>query len=182
LASPGVVGQLQKLYRRYELKGKSVYSWKCDGIIKADPEKIGQEYETLLDRSPKAVVAYAKGHSYSELHKCFEWDIKKAAEKHWLDQARLISRMLMVRLVEEDVGGQHFVLTRAFENTKTEDDASFTLLSIQEIAEDEDRSRQLLNEIARGITSYLEKGKRLSSLMKEPKVFNNSLRRALKAI
>lgn len=61
--------------------------WKTD-IFKADAQKV---YEEIGEENttPEEIVEKAKDPS-SELHKCFEWDDKKAAAKYRLSQARTI--------------------------------------------------------------------------------------------
>ena len=80
-----------------------VYQWKDASRIKADAQKAGAVFEhlestvgltarTLLDASrPKDAV----------LHREFEWNDSKAAEKYREDQARHIIRSLCVKPVEE---------------------------------------------------------------------------------
>lgn len=62
-------------------------AWKIDKY-KADPQKV---YEEIGDQNttPEEVLEKAKDPA-SELHKCFEWDDTKAAEKYRLYQARQV--------------------------------------------------------------------------------------------
>ena len=48
--------------------------------FKADAEKCYREIEALGECKPEEIVEYAK-HTDTELHKCFEWDDTKAAER-----------------------------------------------------------------------------------------------------
>jgi hypothetical protein len=41
---------------------------------------------------PEVVVSFAKDNPESALHAEFEWDVNKAAERHWLDTARRLIR------------------------------------------------------------------------------------------
>lgn len=45
---------------------------------------------------PADVVRYAKKHATSPLHKMFRWDVKAAAQEHWLATAGLIMRSIVV--------------------------------------------------------------------------------------
>ena len=47
------------------------------------------------------VVEDAKSAS-SPLHKFFEWNLRKAAEKHWFDTARALIRAVRVDIIKED--------------------------------------------------------------------------------
>jgi hypothetical protein len=58
--------------------------------------------------SPHAVVKWAKAHKKSALHKKFQWDIRKAAQEHWLDTAR---RLIILHIVADDGGPQLVSLT-----------------------------------------------------------------------
>lgn len=71
--------------------------WKVD-LYKADPQKV---YEEIGEdtTTPEEVLEKAKDPN-SELHKCFEWDDTKAAEKYRLQQSRQI--MCNLVFVTED--------------------------------------------------------------------------------
>lgn len=67
-------------------------SWKVN-IFKADANKVYQEIGD--DQiTPEQVLEKAKDEN-TELHKCFEWDDTKAAEKYRLHQARQIIQYLV---------------------------------------------------------------------------------------
>jgi hypothetical protein len=57
---------------------------------------------------PPDVVRWAKSHKNSALHKQFEWNIRKAANEHWLQTAR---RLIVLHIVAEDGGPQFVSLT-----------------------------------------------------------------------
>ena len=72
--------------------------WRVAGIFKADAQKVYEEIgdnkisaEELLDRARN---------ENTELHKCFEWDNNKAAEKYRLQQARQVLNSLVFIPVE----------------------------------------------------------------------------------
>lgn len=70
-------------------------AWKMSGIFNADAQKVYQEIgDTQV--TPAEVVEKAKDEK-SELHKCFEWDDKKAADKYRLQQARMVINLLVVK-------------------------------------------------------------------------------------
>lgn len=67
------------------------------GLFKADPQKVAQEILSLGDNvKPEQIVERAKDAS-SELHKCFEWDNEKAADKYRLYQARQVVCHLVIK-------------------------------------------------------------------------------------
>lgn len=69
--------------------------WKLTGIFNADAQKV---YEEIGDTqiTPAEVLEKAKDEN-SELHRCFEWDDSKAAEKYRLQQARMVINLLVVK-------------------------------------------------------------------------------------
>lgn len=74
------------------------------GVIKfrADAQKCYDEIQTLGDSyTPQDIVELAKDKK-TELHKCFDWDNKEAAEKWRVHQARLISCNLVVVRVDKE--------------------------------------------------------------------------------
>lgn len=67
-----------------------------------DARRIGPELARIHDRDgelrPAAVVDVAKS-PRSKLHRYFEWDVQKAAEKHWLATAGQIIRSIKIEVV-----------------------------------------------------------------------------------
>ena len=63
-------------------------TWKIKGLYNADAQLVYNEIGTNTI-TPEEIVEKARDPS-SELHKCFEWDDKKAAEKYRIQQARSI--------------------------------------------------------------------------------------------
>lgn len=77
-----------------------VVQWKINGIFKADAEKVYREIGSE-NVTPEEVVEKAKNKK-SELHKCFEWDDKVAADQYRLEQAKKIIRFLVTVPDKED--------------------------------------------------------------------------------
>lgn len=76
--------------------------WKLKGIWKADAEAVYKEITALGDSfSPEDIVEAARNES-SELHKCFEWDDKQAAQKWRLHTARMLVNQLVIRTETSD--------------------------------------------------------------------------------
>ena len=67
--------------------------WKVNGIFKADAVKVYQEIGNE-NVTPESVLEKAKDKK-SELHKCFDWDDKTAANKYRLQQARQIIQFIV---------------------------------------------------------------------------------------
>jgi hypothetical protein len=66
-----------------------------------DAKRVGPELVRINDRygdiKPEVVVDEAKS-PRSKLHRYFEWDVRKAAEKHWLEQARHLIRSVKIQV------------------------------------------------------------------------------------
>lgn len=78
-------------------------TWRIGGVYKANAETVYNEINSIGNVvTPQAVVDYAKVNKNSELHKCFEWDDKKAANSYRLQQAGNIIRMLVVKDEKEE--------------------------------------------------------------------------------
>lgn len=84
--------------------------WKVNLYGDADAQKV---YEEIGEENttPEEILEKAKDPN-SELHKCFEWDDKKAAEKYRLQQARTIMcNLVFVSDDEKDDVRTHYALT-----------------------------------------------------------------------
>lgn len=75
-------------------------TWKIEKY-KADPQLVADEIRAIgNDATVESIVAKAKDPD-TELHKCFTWDVQKAAEKCWKIEAREVVGNLVVVKVEE---------------------------------------------------------------------------------
>lgn len=62
-----------------------------------DAQKVSDEIARIGDNATPAQIVEAARDSGTELHKCFEWDDSKAAEKYRLQQARHVVCHLVIR-------------------------------------------------------------------------------------
>jgi len=83
---------------------KWVYEFKAaegSRLTDQDARRIGPELARLHDRDgelrPATVVDVAKS-PRSKLHQYFEWDVQKAAEKHWLSTAGHLIRSIRIEV------------------------------------------------------------------------------------
>lgn len=91
--------------------------WKIKGIYKADPQTVYDEIQEIGDKyTPEQIVEKARDKS-TELHKCFEWNNKVAANKYRLIQAQNIIRCLVV--VNETIEDKPLPMIRAIVSTNT---------------------------------------------------------------
>ena len=111
-----------------------VYQWKSGAHMKADAQKVGEELEQIEHRDAATVVAVARKHKKSELHKCFTWDDTEAAEEYRLEQARRVCRFIVtdVDVVGEDGKESKTVKIRVYESVQLQTDED----------DDDDETRQ----------------------------------------
>ena len=81
-----------------------VAKWSATGTrFGADAQKCYEEILEICDdvesASPQAILEKARDES-TELHKCFTWDDSIAAEKWRINEARLVTRQLVIKEVE----------------------------------------------------------------------------------
>lgn len=69
--------------------------WKIQ-LFDADANKVASEIEALGDDITPAQILDKARDENTELHKCFEWDDSKAAEKYRLIQAEKVIRLLVI--------------------------------------------------------------------------------------
>lgn len=66
-------------------------------LYKADAQLVSEEISSLGESYTPAQIVEKARDPGTELHKCFKWDIQKAAEAHWIDQARQVVCHLVIR-------------------------------------------------------------------------------------
>lgn len=89
--------------------------------------------------TPDAVVADAKDKN-SPLHDCFEWDVKKAAHQHWLDQARtLITSIRVVQKVDTTT-----VRSVYYVRDPAASDSEQGYVSVERLRSDKDMAREAI--------------------------------------
>lgn len=81
----------------------TVATWRSGPcVFKADAQKVADEISSIgLSVKPEEIVDKARDEN-TELHKCFEWDDTKAAEKYRVYQARQIVCHLIIREVNDE--------------------------------------------------------------------------------
>lgn len=81
-----------------------VAKWSATGTrFGADAQKCYEEIMSICDdfdsASPRAILDKARDET-TELHKCFTWDDSIAAERWRVNEARLVTRQLVIKEVE----------------------------------------------------------------------------------
>lgn len=132
--------------------------WRVDGIFKADAVKVSREISSIgNDVSKEQIVEYARKNTDSELHKCFEWDDAKAAEKWRLQQAKLIVCNLVTNIAEDE--DSEPVLVRVFHKVEN---TNYVPLEVH--VSDADSYQKLLAEALRELRAFRQKYQNLCEL------------------
>lgn len=93
----------------------TVATWRSGlGVFKADAQKVADEISEIGEEVTPAEILEKARNPKTELHKCFEWDDTKAAEKYRLHQARLIVCNLVIK---EENKGEEYAPIRVFHKT-----------------------------------------------------------------
>jgi len=130
------------------------YSWKSAGFS-ADVQVVGEELEEVEregEITAEHVLEYAERHKDSELHKCFEWNDDEASRKYRLYQARQIICSISVEIKEEPK-----VKQRVYFSVKSSDTDDRVFKNINNILENDDEYRQLVERARNEFDSCKEK-------------------------
>ena len=110
--------------------------------------------------TPEAVVQDAKSKA-SPLHSHFTWDVKKAAQKCWLEEARTLIRTVRVKVVMETI----VIRAPYYVRDPTAKDGAQGYVSVKTLRTDADRGREALcNEFAR-VRDVLNRAKDLAAAL-----------------
>lgn len=119
------------------------YSWKSSSFD-VDVQTVGEELEEIERQgeiTAEHVLEYAERHKDSELHKCFEWDDKEASRKYRLVQASQIICSISVEIKEEPK-----VKQRVYFSVKSSESNSRVFKNINNILENDDEYKQLIEK------------------------------------
>lgn len=136
-------------------------TWKVKGIFKANAELVYNEIQEIGDTyTPDDIVEKAEDEPESELHKCFEWDDRKAARGYRLQQARLIMANIVVKTTDINPDAKTETFVRAI--VKTEEKSTYEPITVTVTNVD---SYALLLERAKSeLEAFQRKYKTLSEL------------------
>lgn len=135
-----------------------VAKWKIN-VYKADASKVANEIIAIGDEAkPEQIVEKARDPE-SELHKCFIWDDKIAAEKWRLEEARHIVRLLVIDKQDEEPDDEPI---RVFFKVNNEYDTGYKQTSL--IFRNEDEYKALLRQAKAELEAFKRKYKTLTEL------------------
>lgn len=136
----------------------TVATWRSGPcVFKADAQKVADEISSIgLSVKPEEIVDKARDES-TELHKCFEWDDTKAAEKYRVYQARQIVCHLIVKEVNNEPQKQE---VRFFYKTDSQEGYKPTFY----IMRNEDEYQKLLDRALSELKAFQKKYSTLKEL------------------
>lgn len=136
------------------------YAWKTGSHFKADPKAVAQELETIEGpKTPNAVVEVARNPG-SEMHSCFTWDDKEAAEKFRVEEARNLLRSLVI-VFESKKEPQKQLQVRAYVNIQ-DADGQRSYQPVNQVMNHDDWRSEAFAQIHRGILELERKAEAYS--------------------
>jgi len=128
---------------------------------RADPQAIGEALETIRlenggELHPQAVVADARD-AKSPLHRYFEWDDKKAAEAHRMDQARALIRSIRIIDDNDDKARPAFLSIRS--------DNGVGYRSLGDVLSSRDLRQRLLEQAERDLDAWTARYRELREIV-----------------
>lgn len=148
---------------------KQVY-WKRGYRSKLDPEKAFKELERIKARNggtlTAGLIVFEAKKKRNYLHSEFEWDLTKAAEEHWLEQARKMLRSVVVTYKDSpeiQATRQYVVVT---EPPKSDAPERKVYTSMAEALQDPVMHDEILGNAIRDAIAYRRKYAALSELAK----------------
>ena len=155
-------------------KHKNVYSWRTGSRRSADPQEVGEFFQSLLDDTGKLLpgVVVAKSRSKNAvLHGEFDWDDSSAAHTQRLNTAREIIRGLVLVLHEAPEKGP----TRGFvsvvgppdeDEEDPEAEPERIYMHIRDVMRDKKLRAQLVAEAHIALEAWRRKYNRLEEFAK----------------
>lgn len=137
-----------------------VATWKSGfaSLYKADPQKVANEIAQIGDTATPAQILDKARDDGTELHKCFEWDDTKAAERWRIQQARQIVCSLVIKETDDDATNKPEI--RVF--YKTDNSSGYKPTTL--IMRDQDEYQKLLSRALSELAAFKGKYKSLTEL------------------
>ena len=123
----------------------------------ADAERVADEIASIGDSATPAQILELARDSSTELHKCFEWDDSKAAEKYRLIQAAHVARNLVI--VRDDEADDSAQIRLLHVTTKGEGYKPITVIKANQ-----DEYQRLLDNARSDLKAFQQKYHTLAEL------------------
>jgi tRNA A37 N6-isopentenylltransferase MiaA len=154
-----------------------VYQWKKGSCFKANANKCKVEIDTLVNKTAKNIVNLARNRK-TELHKCFEWDDTKAAEKWRLNQAQRICCSFEVIEIDPVTKKEYFV--KVFEKDSNKHGAPYR--EVTEALNDEVFKKVIVNRVKNEIDALEREAVSYQKYFTNPTGFKKAMKTARKAV
>jgi len=137
-----------------------VATWKSGfaSLYKANPQKVADEIAQIGDTATPAQILDKARDGGTELHKCFEWDDTRAAERWRIQQARHIVCSLVIKETDDDATNKPEI--RVFYKTDNSSGYKPTTLILQ----DKDEYQKLLEKAKAEALSYKRRFEHLAEV------------------
>jgi hypothetical protein len=148
------------------MKAKKIYKAKKYGVVTDRQAQIYGEYlEQLGDTiSPKQVVELAKSKN-CPFHNYFDWNDKKAGNKHRLHQARMLINSIQVVVIIDNKPQKRKAWFSVKEHIGFNDETARNYASFDRVINDENLREQILNKALSEVRYWREQYKIYSELM-----------------
>ncbi len=144
-----------------KIVGRLEAHWETKGLFKADATQCAEEIKTLGEGFSRADVVELASNKNTELHKCFTWNNKKAADKWRLQEAQcLISNLKITYIKNEDEEPVETKVRVFYKNDSSKSSYKSTPFIVSEMDEHE----KLLERAKRELEMFLAKYKMLTEL------------------
>lgn len=137
-----------------QTKERRTIKGRCEEELRA----IQHTHDGLL--RPTDVVAFAKKHKESALHTQFKWNVREAAEAHWIEQAR---RVIRIHVLVEPSIEEEFKVFVSLEDDRVNDGGYRLTTAVMSEAQ---RRSRLLHQALKELKIWREKYNALTELAK----------------
>ncbi len=132
------------------------YKWTPGSRLSGDADTVGEQLEKIRKVHHERleavdVVNAASDDRESALGQLFEWNLKKAARKHWVEQARYIIRSIVVVMTDPQFDRP----IRAFVQIEKDDASYYT--SIAHVMSKADMREQLLERVLKEMQEWAKR-------------------------
>jgi hypothetical protein len=142
-----------------------VYEWVSGSRVNGDAQRIGERIDTIKEAhdglvTPEQLVDDGRD-TASPLHSCFEWNDTVAADKHRVEQARLVLRSITISISDD-----RRVPVRAFvcvepPHSGEEERPESAYIAVHDALADENMRKQVLASALSEIMTWRRKYNRL---------------------
>jgi len=154
-----------------------VYQWKKGSCFKANADKCKAEIDSIPYKLPINIVNFARD-GKTELHKCFEWNDTKAAEKWRLNQAQRICGS--IERIEFDTATKQEYFVKVFEKESNKHGAPYR--NVVEAFNDQEFKAVIINRVRNEIEALERETDSYQRFFANPARLKKAMKSAKRAI